>query len=530
MRAAFRPSIAAAMAVLAMVILAAPPLARATAAPAPVAGVGCDGPDSGCFQLNAVSIEGMSAYKPGAMAPAYQAFLTREVSTADLVVIAQAITDRYRADGYFLSRAVVPLQLRGSHIARIRVYEGYISHVRITGDGAPVVERIERGIEAKRPIRLRDLEHYLRLAADAPGVQIKSRLEPSPDDPAQHVLVISTTRKPFEVSAYVDNRGPKGAGPWQVSLRGAINSFAREGDQLALTLLTVPNHVREFVYAELGYSAPVGAGGARLRGTLGVSRSGEGGDPISRQVGGQSWEGTLSFLDPLKLGRKLAVWLQLTADARHIEHHWSDVTGYVDDVHLLRGLITATETVPGRSTNVFAQVTGGQRGDTGPNDLHGLSRPDAARTFWKVNAHASRYQDLGAHAGLYVSADAQWSPNRLMTSEQMAVGGAPYGRGYNYASILGDRAVAGSVELRAGFDPKFAGISFIQGYGFVDAGKAWNVGPTGRTESLASAGVGVRLRLGDRATLGLEAARRLNSTADDPKPGWRPSVYLSTAF
>ena len=49
---------------------------------------------------------------------------------------AAAITDRYCKDGYFLSRAVVPPQLRGGHMARIVIYEGYIDEVAVTGDGS----------------------------------------------------------------------------------------------------------------------------------------------------------------------------------------------------------------------------------------------------------------------------------------------------------------------------------------------------------------------------------------------------------
>jgi hemolysin activation/secretion protein len=496
--------------------------------PGPAIGSGCDSPDSHCFQLNAVSIEGATAYRPGALAPTYQAYLTREVGTADLVAIAAAITDKYRADGYFLSRAVVPSQLRGGHVAIIRVYEGYIGSIKVTGDGAPMVERLGASIQGKRPLRLADLEHYLRLAADSPGLGIKSRLEPLADDPAKHRLVLSTTQKAVEVSAYIDNRGPKGAGPWQASMRAALNSVAVAGDQLAVTLLAVPDHIREFAYAELSYSLPVASG--RLRGSLGVSRSSEGGTPISRLIGGESWEATLSYLNPVKLTRALGVWVQVIANARHIEHHWTQATGYTDDVQVLRGLITATEAAGGHSTNVSGGVSAGQRSDVAPEGFHGLSRSDASRDFWKVNAHVSHYQDLGAHAGLYVAADGQWSPNRLMTSEQFAAGGAPYGRGYNYAGILGDRGVAGTVELRAGFDPKTAGIKFVQGYTFIDAGKVWNSAPNSPGTALASAGVGVRLRIGDKATLGVEAARRLTRTPDDPNRGWRPSVYLSAEF
>ena len=116
-----------------------------------------------------------------------------------------------------------------------------------------------------------------------------------------------------------------------------------------------------------------------------------------------------------------------------------------------------------------------------------------------------------------------------MNSEAFVYGGAPFGRGYNYAALVGDKGVAGTVELRAGFAPKIKGISFVQGYGFVDAGKVWG-GPYGRPGVVASAGGGVRMRIANRATLGVEMARRLDKTPSDPKPGWRPSVYLSAQF
>ncbi len=121
------PSLGAALAAAAA-LLAAAPAGTARAVEKVCAGQ--------CFQLNAVSIEGATVYKPGALAPTYAAYLTQDVDIADLVKIAANVTDRYKADGYFLSRAAVPVQTPGQRVGRIRVYEGYIGEVVISGDGA----------------------------------------------------------------------------------------------------------------------------------------------------------------------------------------------------------------------------------------------------------------------------------------------------------------------------------------------------------------------------------------------------------
>ncbi len=491
----------------------------------------CGRPDSGCFQLNAVSLEGLTVYKPGDLAPLYQAYLTREVSTADLVTIATAITDKYRADGYFLSRAVVPPQSPATGVARIRIYEGYISAVDLTGIGAPAASPYLKGLSELRPLRLSELERRLSLAGDEPGIQIKTELEPVLEDPARHRLVAVASLKPLAVSTYVDNRGSKTSGPWQAYARAAKNSAIRPGDQLALAVLTVPNDPHAYAYGEVSYSTPLGGDGSRLRGSIGVAKARDGANPLSADVGSQSVAASVSYLKPVKRNRRVNAWAQATLQARHIEQDWTDTGGYADNVVVLRGAFNADTNGPGRSSNLFAQVSAGQRGQPGSQPGEGLSRADASRRFVKVNVHGSHYRDLGPRTGLFLSAQGQWSPDRLLSSEEFVVGGAPYGRGYNYAEIGGDQGVAGSAELRAGFAPKRGPFSFLQAYGFFDAGKVWNLKRTGGDADLASTGGGVRARVGDRATFTIEAARPLTRTPfERRKKTWRPFFALSTRF
>jgi hemolysin activation/secretion protein len=500
------------------------PLQAAVAVTTPKIGAECYNPAAHCITLAAVSLEGLTAYKPGELAPLYDAYLTHDVGIADLTAIATAITDRYRKDGYFLSRAVVPQQLRGGHMARIQIYEGYIDEVTVTGPGSAFAARTLKSVSGKKPLKLAQLDRALALAGDAPGISVRSHLEPDIDDPARHHLVAATTTDRVEGSAYVDNRGPHAAGPWQAYLRAAINSALWAGDQLSLAVLTVPFDMKAFSFGELAYALPLGGGGDRLRAAFSLAKAHDGADPISQDVGSDSWAANISYLKPLWRSRRVNSFAQLTASARDVEQDWTSGGQYRDQVRALRGMISATFVDPGSSTNLWAQVSAGRRGDNGAM----LSRADASKDFTKLNAHAAHYRDLGSHAGLYVAADGQYTNDRLLASEEFIVGGAPYGRGYSYAAIGGDRGVAGTAELRAGFKPNIKGISFIQGYTFLDASKVWNRGAG--SYDLASTGAGVRVRLGDKATLGLEAAKPLRKVPYEKDMGWKPYVYLSAVF
>ncbi|RYG75631.1 MAG: hypothetical protein EON59_18085, partial [Alphaproteobacteria bacterium] len=102
----------------------------------------------------------------------------------------------------------------------------------------------------------------------------------------------------------------------------------------------------------------------------------------------------------------------------------------------------------------------------------------------------------------------------------------------NYGELSGDSGIAGVVEIRAGWDPQPAAISFAQGYAFVDAATIENHRFGGDiTRELSSAGFGARITFQERATLKAELAKPLG-----PRPftetgnGWRVFVSLSKEF
>lgn len=323
------------------------------------------------------------------------------------------------------------------------------------------------------------------------------------------------------------------AGPWQLYGRLGVNSVVAPGDQVALSALTVPEDPKEFSQAELSYALPLATGGT-FRIATSAAKARDPSANLGAVVGNESRALSLRLSHPLARGRAHAVWAAVALDSSHVEQDWRGGAGYRDDLRVLRASLYAEHRDAGRSTVGFVQVSRGLDA-LGATDRAGAghSRWDADGQFWKLNAHASHYRDLGPVPGVYASVDGQFARDPLLASEEFAIGAQPYGRAYNYAEISGESGLAGQVELRVGWDPKRKPLSFFQAYAYADAGQVWrrNAWPGFGSAALASAGGGVRLTFDRRATLRLEAARPLTRTpwaAGDKD--WRVFASVSAAF
>ena len=108
-----------------------------------------------------------------------------------------------------------------------------------------------------------------------------------------------------------------------------------------------------------------------------------------------------------------------------------------------------------------------------------------------------------------LGAGGQWTDEPLLSSEQFALGGRRFGRAYEPAEIVGDRALAARIEP-AYFGRAGGIVQSWQLYGFWDGGKVWyrTIPPSGQrpAQSLASAGFGTRLFASRSITATLEAA------------------------
>ena len=462
-------------------------------------------------KLRQVSVTGALAIPADRLITAYQPYLGKKVSEADLVAIAAAISDLYRAAGFHLSRAIVPPQdIRDGHL-RLQVIEGSITEVALKGEDAERfgVRPLLDPVVAEQPSRLATLERQLLLINGRPGVRIADTgLEEIGVATGRFRLVVHLKTWRVYTSFGVDNLGSSTVGPWQTYATGAFNSYLLPGDALALNLSTTPGDPRELAFGRLAYDVPVGTDGMRIGASALYSevRPGDFRRLYNDNTRTESYELHGSIV-PLQ---SQASTLTLTAAAGFSNVSESDVFGPFYNDHIRTVSLTSDYRLQDNfgGNNYFTlmwrqglDILGAShKGD----DF--LSRDGASGNFSVIDFWFTRYQTLSDAWSVKMSGASQIASGPLFTSQQFYLGGAAFGRGYGSAEISGDNGVAGSLELR--FDQKlsFQYLTGYQLYGFIDAGAAWNDGYSYTDGlSLTSAGGGVRFFLGGdlRADIGV---------------------------
>jgi hemolysin activation/secretion protein len=197
------------------------PEPRATDEPVVTPGLEPEKPPSGAenvhFTLSGIVVDGATVFTPADFAPLYRQLLGKDVTLAQIYDVAAAITAKFGKAGYTLSVALVPAQRISTGVVHIQVIEGYVDQIFIKSeDGQDITQPQLRAylekIAAVRPLRQADLERYLLLANDLPGVQARAVLAPS-ETPGASNLTLIVNQKKFDGYANFDNRGSQFIGP-----------------------------------------------------------------------------------------------------------------------------------------------------------------------------------------------------------------------------------------------------------------------------------------------------------------------------
>ncbi|MCW5742426.1 MAG: ShlB/FhaC/HecB family hemolysin secretion/activation protein [Alphaproteobacteria bacterium] len=515
-----------------------PPEPGTIPAPAGPAAPGAPpGAESVTFTPIDIQVEGNTIYSRGELDALVRPLVGRQITASEIFKLAEAIQLKYRDDGYFLATVTVPPQRVADGRVRLVVTEGYISSVAVEGDVGPVAEKAKEYLEnlvGKKPINISDLERYLLLTEDLPGISVKAVMRPG-REPGSSELIGQLTREWWDLFNQTDNRGPDFTGVQQNLLAAGFNSFTSIGDRIELSYFTTFNSENNFVQA--AYGGHIGSEGFRFRLYGGYGRI-RPGDPIS-QTGyfGQVTIAGLQVYHPIVRSRRMNVAVHGSFDYyRSIV----DVSGGIRlseiDLRSVRASLDASYRDP------FNGVTYGNVRLSKGIDVLGASkagdqllpRQGSDPNYFKVNGELSRlqglYSDEDFTLNVFVSGAAQYTNDILPPSEKFFLGGERLGRGYYAGQVTGDRAIAASIELQLSFAVPYSDVQPtssptsvsgrvrglpLQLYAFYDYGKAWNLASFETPTIVArSFGFGVRTNVGDTLTVEAEAVRRLDLDVD----------------
>ena len=499
------------------------------------------------FTLKSVSLTGSNKIKTGKLEQFWQGDIGHEISLTRVYEIAGNITRYYRDHGYILSRALVPQQEIKDGNVQIQIVEGFISGYNIQGPkdlpARKQIEKYAKKIASAGTLDSATLERYLLLMNDIPGTTVRAIISPSAAVPGGADLTLVPTHRDLQGTAGIDNYGSSYLGP--VRLNGTLqfnDLFYGQPDQLSVTGLIAPQG-GELYYIASGYRHVVNDEGTRVGFDLDYTHAEPSlHEPLrTLQTNGDAY--TARFLAEHPFIRQRA--MNLNGDVsfefgreRTMYAPAFNTLDTEDDTRVFRlGANGNLLDSWGGYNTISLQGSQGvvALGSTRINDAD-KSRAAGDPGFTKFGAEATRLQRIYGPFSALAGIVGQYSFDPLLTSEEFALGGTDYGRGYDASQITGDHGLGGKVELIYN-GGKWSYADNYQLYTFYDVGTVWRREPgagENRDDSIASTGVGTRTQFTDYLNGDLFVAKPLTLGVDSrgrsSENDWRVQGALTTRF
>lgn len=494
------------------------------------------------FTLNGLQVDGVTAYDDNTLRALYADRIGQTVSLTEVYEIAARITAMFRNDGYILTQVVVPPQTIDGGVPRLQVVEGFINRISVTleegarTEGAAAMELIRAyagRISSGRALNARDLERYMLLINDLPGVSARGVLSPSPDVPGAADLTVLVSRDVFEAVVALDNYGTRYLGPVQLSGAMAMNSTMGGNERMTAQAVIAPHFGDddkvELGYWALGYERPLMQNGLKmiLGANYTMTNPGYTLDELGVEGHARFFSGALRY--PVIRTRATSLFATFGFDHRSVATSNDFEETRKDRISALRAAarLEHLDTVFGAGLNVVnIELSQGTSllGATRERDTN-KSRAEADGIFTKLGFEMQRLQRLADRFNLLVGVRGQISDGPLLSSEEFGVGGFGYGRAFDPSEIIGDEGVAGKVELQWNIPGTFAITHSNQLFAFYDAGRIWNDDPAApnlERDTITSTGFGVRSKIMDHTNMDMAVAFPLNRDVqtqgdDDPR-------------
>ena len=483
--------------------------------PRPGSAIAKVGAEGSAVTITGVRFRGAKAPRP--VAAAATRFLGRPASKATLQAMATALSDAYGESDVALYTVAIPQQDFSGGTVEVQLTEATVIRAVVSGDpnAHPRLRERIAPLVAEKPLSRSTFERQFTLMRAIPGLTVDPQFT-DPTNSGELVLTATAKQRRRKVTVGFGNRGVDLLGDGQFDANAEFYGVARDGDQVTLTGSAASNFKR-YRYAGAAYAVPVAANGLTLSANAAYLETRPRGVPIE--------------------GRAKLAGVTLSYPLLRNFHQAGDISLGVDGINsdnAVFGNLIATERT--RAVRAAAGFTNSRERTNlalSASLSHGfdalgarVTAPLADAKFAKASLAASFAQAIGKRAALRINGSGQYSRDALPAAERFAIGGEAIGRAFDTGLLTGDRGVGGLAELA--YRPvKAQHFALSELYTFVDAGKVGidrRGAAPGGSFSLASAGIGGRVRYRGKAELGLEAARSIDHPYPRYPDDWRVSV------
>jgi hemolysin activation/secretion protein len=445
-------------------------------------------------------IEGSSVFSSEELERLTAPYAGREISSEELLLARDAITDYYVEHGYLTSGAIIPDQDVAGGVATIQVVEGVLTDVEIVGTGRfrPGYFRTRLRRAGRTPVNIERIEEQLqRFQRDARVARVQASLNPGAQR-GESVLTLNVEENRFYGLAleFANDNSP-GVGSYTGQIQPSVSNLIGYGEELSSSF-QISDGLREY---SASFAVPLPPFDTRLILHYQRSESDVVEEPFDiLDIESRSRTYGITLDQPVLRTSTQEIHLGVTAEYRTsktvlLDQCFSFVFGTDDcrnEVSVLRMFAGWTWVTP--STVVAARSTL----NVGVHALGSSDRrsplPDSEFVSWLGQlqwAHRLPKKLLGGE--VVTRFDVQLANQALVGIEKFSVGGRRTVRGYRENQYVRDNGLVASVELRVPILYDRRGRAIAQLVPFVDYGRSWNEEGITSTEDIASIGVGLRV-------------------------------------
>lgn len=474
------------------------------------------------FKLNGIKFEGNTFYSNDDLKFFYQDMLGKAVVLEDIRKIADSVEERYKKNGYFLTRVFLPPQQVDNGIFTLKVVEGYIGEILIEGGTEEVRNKVYSNflpLLMKKPIDLPSVEKALLLLNDYPGIQGSGLLRAGRELGASDLLIQLETL-PVLKTLSINNQNSNAIGPVVSTFAIQFRSVLKYFDELTLQASSSADF-QKLKTVLWRYALPIGSNGLVISASGLNSSVKPGGEFKDLNLENKILANNLKLKYPLIRTREGSLYLESGVGIVNSDS-LKDSVSYDSKKYTVKDLsLQAVEVQsPLGVTQFSAGISQAEDKSTIPTGV-----PVAKKSIASLRHTAS----LSANLFVQLEVQSQSSKQQQPVPERISFGGANIGRGFDPSSLVGDKGTGATLELgwNGRVTSPWGTDGLVQAFVFRDQAQATLIDGISDTKKLSSSGLGLRWQSPDGMKTSLYVAKP-DKNQDFPNE-IKPKLFLNVS-
>jgi hemolysin activation/secretion protein len=487
--------------------------------------------------IKKINITGSTIFSQKDFAKITERYTNKSITLTELFQLRSDITKFYVDKGYITTGAFIPPQKLIDGIVEVRVIEGELEEIKVTGAGRlnPNYVRSRLALATRKPLNREKLLEALQVLQLNPLIKnLSAELAAGTRQGSSTLEVTIQEAKTFNAQISLDNSRSPSVGSFRRQVQLSESNLLGFGDSISAAYTNTDGSNSY----DFNYTVPINPRNGTFAFSYGTSENNVIEQPFNRldiESNSNYYEFTLRQPIIQKPNRELAFGMALT----NRESQATLLNGEVpfpgegaDEKG--RTSVTALrlfqEWTQRSSKQVFAMRSQFSIGLDAFNSTINNKSPDSSFYAWRGQAQWVRL--LAPDTLFLIRGDLQFADRPLVALEQFGLGGQSSVRGYRQDALLTDNGFLASTEVRLPIFRDKRSQTLLQVVPFIDVGTVWNRSNRVNleTNTLLSTGLGLRLQLGSQLNAQFDWGIPLISL-ESRKSTWQENgLYFSIVY